>query len=44
MKYRVIASIVVVVLLIIAAIALKGCSPTQQYNEYGEPIQTQEQQ
>jgi hypothetical protein len=42
MKYRVIASIVVIVLLIIAAIILKPANPAPTTNEYGEPVQTQE--
>jgi uncharacterized membrane protein YhaH (DUF805 family) len=42
MKYKIIATIVIL-LIIIASLAMKGCSSnTPATNEYGEPVQTQE--
>ena len=44
MKYKVVATIVVL-LIIVAALALRGCSSNPPaVNEYGEPVQTQEYQ
>jgi hypothetical protein len=41
MKYKIIAT-VFVLLIIVAALALKGCSHTQELDENGNPIQAQE--